>query len=257
MAGIGRVHEGRARQDHLGRRGARGSPHVLWPAVPRRDAVRRGRRSSMAPLRRRHYDATLLPLGRLLVAHSYSTKSKKEKSVKTEQPRWVPVHEALAQRLADWRDRGGWEEPMGRKPGPDDLIVPSRRGQNRSVNHMLKRFHQDLERLELRPRRQHDARRTFISLAIADGARKDILAGSRTDPKGTSSISTRRCRGTRSARRWRASRSISKPPPKPPQNPSRPTPLSTRNYTSVTYILLTRSNILNNFRNLRSGVDGT
>jgi hypothetical protein len=40
---------------------------------------------------------------------------------------------------------------------------------------MLKRFHQDLERLELRPRRQHDARRTFISLAIADGARKDIL----------------------------------------------------------------------------------
>ena len=138
----------------------------------------------MAPLRRRHYDATLLPLGRLLVAHSYSTKSKKEKSVKTEQPRWVPVHEALAQRLADWRDRGGWEEPMGRKPGPDDLIVPSRRGQNRSVNHMLKRFHQDLERLELRPRRQHDARRTFISLAIADGARKDILRWVTHGPEG-------------------------------------------------------------------------
>ena len=49
---------------------------------------------------------------------------------------------------------------------------------------MLKGFHQDLERLELRPRRQHDARRTFISLAIADGARKDILRWVTHGPEG-------------------------------------------------------------------------
>ena len=67
---------------------------------------------------------------------------------------------------------------------PDDLIVPSRLGRNRSVNHMLKKFHQDLERIGLRPRRQHDARRTFISLALADGGRKDVLRWITHGPEG-------------------------------------------------------------------------
>jgi hypothetical protein len=40
---------------------------------------------------------------------------------------------------------------------------------------MLRRFHEDLTRIGLRERRQHDARRTFISIARADGARPDIL----------------------------------------------------------------------------------
>jgi hypothetical protein len=31
----------------------------------------------------------------------------------------------------------------------------------------LRRFHEDLERIGLRARRQHDARRTFISIARA------------------------------------------------------------------------------------------
>jgi integrase len=178
MAGVGGVHEGRARQDHL----ADGVPEDrrTFYCLLFLGAMRFG---EVAALRWRHHDATLLPLGRLLVAHSYSTKTKKEKSVKTEQPRWVPVHQTLAARLAAWRDHG-WDQLMGRKPGPDDLIVPSRRGQNCSVNHMLKKFHQDLERLELRPRRQHDARRTFISLAIADGARKDILRWVTHGPEG-------------------------------------------------------------------------
>jgi len=136
-----------------------------------------------AALRWRHYDATLRPLGRLVVAHSYNTKRKHEKSVKTDNPRWVPVHPALAERLADWR-AGGWTELIGRAPGPDDLIMPSRLGRNRSNNHMLRRFHKDLARVGLRPRRQHDARRTFISLALADGARKDVLRWVTHGPEG-------------------------------------------------------------------------
>jgi hypothetical protein len=40
---------------------------------------------------------------------------------------------------------------------------------------MLKKFHQDLTRLDIRLRRQHDLRRTFISLCLGDGARPDIL----------------------------------------------------------------------------------
>jgi hypothetical protein len=48
----------------------------------------------------------------------------------------------------------------------------------------LERFHEDLERLGLRPRRQHDARRTFISLALAGGARKDRLRWVTHGPTG-------------------------------------------------------------------------
>jgi hypothetical protein len=39
----------------------------------------------------------------------------------------------------------------------------------------LEEFHDDLERLGLRRRRHYDARRTFISVALDAGARKDLL----------------------------------------------------------------------------------
>src|SRR4051812_48477915 len=64
---------------------------------------------------------------------------------------------------------------MGRAPGPDDLVIPSRRGVDRSRRHSLCKFHEDLDRLGLRRRRQHDLRRTFVTLARADGARADVL----------------------------------------------------------------------------------
>lgn len=86
--------------------------------------------------------------------------------------------------LAAWK-LGGWQRMIGRRPNADDLIVPSRQGACRSVNHGLKRFHEDLERVGQRPRRQHDLRRSFITLARTDGARKDVLEvithGSRGD----------------------------------------------------------------------------
>ena len=125
-------------------------------------------------LRWRTYDTTLEPLGRILVASSWSTTKHKEKSTKTEQPRLVPVHSTLAVVLAQWK-LDGWQVMMGRAPTPDDLIIPSRRGVNRSRHHSLEKFREDLERLGMRRRRQHDLRRTFISLARTDGARKDVL----------------------------------------------------------------------------------
>ena len=46
-------------------------------------------------------------------------------------------------------------------------------------------FHvNDLARLGYRPRRVHDLRRTFISLALADGARKDVLRWITHGPEG-------------------------------------------------------------------------
>jgi hypothetical protein len=39
----------------------------------------------------------------------------------------------------------------------------------------LRRFHWDQDTVGVRWRRQHDARRTFISLCLTDGARKEVL----------------------------------------------------------------------------------
>lgn len=137
----------------------------------------------VAALRWSHYQSELHPLGKLVIARSYNTKKRVEKSVKTERPREMPVHPELARILADWREHG-WQRLMGRKPTADDLIVPSREGRNRNVNHALKRFHEDLERVGLRTRRLHDARRTLISLARADGARGEVLEWCTHSPKG-------------------------------------------------------------------------
>ena len=122
----------------------------------------------------RDYDPSMEPLGRLLANKSYSTTRKEVGEVKTKDPRAVPVHPVLAEVLAGWKAHG-WSELMGREPEVDDLIIPSRRGSCRSVNHMLRKFHEDLKRIGLRERRQHDLRRTFISLCRSDGGQGDIL----------------------------------------------------------------------------------
>ena len=75
-----------------------------------------------AALRWRVYDTTLEPLGRLLVASSWHTRRREEKSTKTEQPRQVPVHPVLARILAEWK-LGGWQVMMQRAPGPDDRLA--------------------------------------------------------------------------------------------------------------------------------------
>lgn len=114
------------------------------------------------------------PVGKLIVATSYSTKKRIVKGTKTGTTREVPVHPALAKIIAQWL-LSGWAQMFGRPPLPEDILIPSRIGRHRNVNHMLRRLHQDLGRLGFRKRRQHDARRTFISLALAGGARKETL----------------------------------------------------------------------------------
>jgi len=128
-----------------------------------------------AAIRWRHYDPVQLPLGMLRIAKSYSTRLKLEKDTKAERPRRVPVTPQLAAILADWKLRG-WPAMFGRKPEADDLIVPASTvasdGQlkNRNAHHMLKKFHQDCTRVGFRERRQHDSRRTWLSVVLAAGA---------------------------------------------------------------------------------------
>jgi len=136
-------------------------------------------------LRFRHYDPTVRPLGKLLVAKSYSTRVG-EKTTKTDAVKHVPVHPTLAAMLAEWK-LGGWAAMMGRAPTPDDLIVPlppdaaerrtKRKGEPfRTTYYSGKCWREDdLPALGWRHRRHYDMRATFITLAIDDGADPDVL----------------------------------------------------------------------------------
>lgn len=117
----------------------------------------------------RDYDPVATPLGRLTCATQYGGRR-----LKTEVPREIPVHPLLAAMLAEWRLEG-FPALFGRPPMPDDFIVPSRLGKCRSVRHGHRKLNEDLERIGLRGRRQHDLRRTMITLARADGARGEVL----------------------------------------------------------------------------------
>jgi integrase len=125
-------------------------------------------------LRWRDYDPASKPLGRFTISKAMDRKRTRVKGTKTEIPRDIPVHPTLKGILEGWREEG-WKSVYGRAPTLDDLIVPSREMKPRGNRLGLRRFHEDLERLGLDKRRFYDARRTFISLALGDGARKDIL----------------------------------------------------------------------------------
>jgi integrase len=151
----------------------------------------------IAALHLRHYVPDLQPLAQLQVSRSYNSKRRKLKGVKTDRPRVVPVHPWLKQILDAWLG-GPWAEMMGREPGAGDILIPTRRGNPRNASTMWKQLNGeranpakgkpavvgDLERLGLRSRRQHDARRTFITLAREDGARKDLLRLVTHGPEG-------------------------------------------------------------------------
>ena len=125
-------------------------------------------------LRWRHYDPRRRPLGCLTVERSYSTARRVEKGTKTGAVREVPVHPTLAAVLAEWR-LSGWERAHGRRPTPDDLVVPNERGAHRTVDCANRSLTVDCRALEVVRRRLHGMRHTFISLAIDDGARADVL----------------------------------------------------------------------------------
>lgn len=154
------------------------------------------RHGEAAGLRWRSYDASMEPLGRLEVSTSYD-----DGETKTETPRWMPVHPALAALLAEWKLMG-WEAAFGHAPGPDDLVLPvtpeaKRKGRRKATGAMRdrhytwKRAQKDLDLLGLRRRRVHDLRRTGITLARGDGADRDVLRrGTHAPPKDVMELYT-------------------------------------------------------------------
>ena len=144
----------------------------VWYALQALAGLRPG---EAAPLRWKHYDTDLEPLGRLIIANSNLRRRTKSGVV-----RYVPVHPTLAAMLAEWKLRG-WVALMGRRPAPDDLIMPTpaarrvKLGEQRRKDTWGPATREDLKTLGLRHRRGYDLRRSFISLARTDGARPDIL----------------------------------------------------------------------------------
>jgi integrase len=136
------------------------------------------RHGEAAGLRWRHYDAAAEPLGRLTIANSYL-----QKGTKTGVTRLVPVHPTLAKILAAWK-LAGWEDTYGKRPDAEDLIIPSRRMGVRKVEEATHAFRRDLGLVKLRARGGHDLRRTFITLAQVDGARRDLLETITHGPRG-------------------------------------------------------------------------
>lgn len=113
-------------------------------------------------------DPTAEPLQKLIIQRSY------ERRTKTKVTRLIPIHPDLQEAIRVWRDTGA-AQLLGHEPGEEDLILPSHRGGMRDNSSVLRRFHRDLRDAGLRPRRVHDARRTFVTLCRAGGARPDII----------------------------------------------------------------------------------
>jgi len=152
---------------------------VIW-AVLMLTGMRSG---ELAAMRWRHYDKKSRPLGRVLVAHSFTRRNKKEKSTKTGVPREVPVHPTLATLLDAW-ERRGFSTMFGRQPGPEDLLVPNKRGNHLTDNNLGEALTKDLQTLGLRRRTPHNMRRTLISVGRADGAVPAVLRALTHDGKG-------------------------------------------------------------------------
>ena len=120
------------------------------------------------------YDTNLEPLHRLYVSKSYTRRNKRVKSTKNEVARWVPVHRAVAALLAEW-SLHGWEDMLGRKPTPEDLLVPNREGRHLTDLNLWGNLQHDLKVLGWEHRRFHDTRATFTTYAVAGGASWELV----------------------------------------------------------------------------------
>jgi integrase len=116
------------------------------------------------------YDPEAEPLGRLLVETQLDEDDDEEDEwLKTGVQREVPVHPVLAKMLAEWRLHG-YAHHFERSPRPGDLMLLNTKGEPLVACTVWKNLQADLLKLDMRKRRVHDLRRTFISLARADGA---------------------------------------------------------------------------------------
>lgn len=109
-----------------------------------------------------------------MIAKSYNTNLKFVEVSEAKVPRAVRVHPVPGTLLTVEKKSGGWERMMKRPPEAHDP-----RGSG-----TIAAFHKDMKKLGMRSRRQHDFRRTVISMCLGDDASKDILRWITHAPEG-------------------------------------------------------------------------
>lgn len=118
-------------------------------------------------------DLETRPLACLTIAEQW-----RGEALKTKRPRLVPVHPALLAILSQWAETG-FEAYTGRKPTPDDYIVPELDGfgvWNCYGSHTsYGAFIKACEAVGVRYRTVHSCRHTFVTLCRRGGARADVL----------------------------------------------------------------------------------
>lgn len=118
-------------------------------------------------------DLETRPLACLTIAEQW-----RGQPLKTKRPRLVPVHPALLAILSQWAETG-FEAYAGRKPTPEDYVVPEVNGfldlRCFSEHKSYYAFIKACEVAGVRFRTVHSCRHTFVTLCRRGGARADVL----------------------------------------------------------------------------------
>jgi integrase len=133
-------------------------------------------------LKWKRLDPAALPLASLEIAEQWEGER-----TKTKKTRMVPVHAELRAILTAWAETG-FELHTGRKPTPEDYIVPEvlKDGTLRCYgpHTSYHRFIEACELVKIRPRTLHSCRHTFVTLCRRGGARADVLERVSHNAKG-------------------------------------------------------------------------
>lgn len=156
-----------------------GDREMIWNSLAFFTGARCG---EICGLRWGDWDEAPVPLGALVIERQYSGEV-----LKTERPRIVPVHPALAAALRWWRNR--WSFYFLSTPGPEDLIVP-RHGHEHAPISMTKSsaykaWLRSCKAAGVTNRSVHSTRHTFITVARRNGADKEAVELVTHNPKGT------------------------------------------------------------------------
>lgn len=93
--------------------------------------------------------------------------------LKTETPRVVPIHPEL-ERALEWWASTGWEAVNGRKPRPEDFIVPNPRTRGVLSDHAsYELLYRSAKAVSVPWHGVHSTRHTFVTMARRSGAAKE------------------------------------------------------------------------------------
>lgn len=135
------------------------------------------RPGEIAGRRWRDWDQQARPLGGLLVATQYEDQPLKGDDSDTDRPRMLPVHAALRAALEAWQLEG-WSLTYGDgPPGPEDLILPSRRDPKHAYTRsgIYQLWRETCRIAGVDGRELRATRNTFITFARRSSPRDDVI----------------------------------------------------------------------------------